>query len=524
MRQLKFSKWVYVAFAAVAIGPLVWMVVVNFPSRYLAGPKELRVSFPISIDLERLDPVHIRLAPEYIFLENVFSPLVEFDQKGKLVSGIASEFGWSGNRLVFKIRGGVRTHSGHEISADDAAYSLKRLLILASATHGDLKSLICQDAVLSTPDSPCDDILVEGNQLILIPKKKESFLLPLLASIDFAVIPRPSIDPKTLKIIDFKNTSGPYFVEALSSDGGALLKKNESHYHAEPGCADTIRLIKTDSAEQSEALIRSGGVDHLTTMDHLEMSEVLSLGKELSRTLNLHVTMNIRSLVGTFTERGLDTFDLAKRQEIADGVRSVILTLISGREGYETPLQIFPVFGEAGITDSKLLEDLQRQFGSGAAQTGLTVHGPIKIRILRLQLGKSLVDGLRRVFPEAEIEDGTVPVYDPNIKSIDEQPHIFISGPDMGYTEDFSLISYYMAAGYFGFSEQQKKQWLADYRDLDSKIERLEKLRTLHFQTMRTVTTFPIAVFPYAAVAVKPWILSLPSIFADNQLWLLKYQ
>ena len=44
----------------------------------------LRIAFPYAKPARAYEPARIELAPEYIFLENIYSPLVEMSAKGEI--------------------------------------------------------------------------------------------------------------------------------------------------------------------------------------------------------------------------------------------------------------------------------------------------------------------------------------------------------------------------------------------------------------------------------------------------------
>jgi ABC-type transport system substrate-binding protein len=196
------------------------------------GNMTLRVAFPYAKPLSVYEPTKIHYAPEYIFLENVFSPLIELHQEnGDIVQGVADRFEWVGNELHFHIRDGLTTVTGIPITAKDAEFSLKRLLVKSGNTHGNFHDLMCINYEMKTIEDNCPGIRVEGNTLVLAPDERKEFLLPMVAALDFAIIPKGSVDPKTLDIIDYKNTSGPYYVKEDDGKGNIKLGVNQNHYH-----------------------------------------------------------------------------------------------------------------------------------------------------------------------------------------------------------------------------------------------------------------------------------------------------
>jgi hypothetical protein len=477
----------------------------------------LKVSFPSKKPISGYDPAHIQLAPDYILCENLFSPLVELDPAGRLVGGVAEKFEWRGNRLIFKIRPNLRTIGGIPITAADAAFSLKRLLILGSSTHGNLKPLLCKSRSLKSIDDLCPGIEVADSELILKVEKRDSFLIPLLASIDFAVIPQSAVDPSTLKIVDYKETSGPYFLEG-SSENEFRLVANPFHYHYSNQIPQKVELIFTDSIESSLKGLRNGQIDFLTTIDHVPASEMIKFSSDHTG-FNLHQTMNIRSLVTTFTKLGLHHLSEVQRLDIGRILRKSFSGYLQKKDGFEIQTQIFPVFGAAGLKKDKIgkLEQLLAQDVPSMSDL------PLRVRIVRLEPFEDYKKLILKALPNAVVERGTVPSFE-KFDTQHLEPHLFISGPDLSYQEDFSLLSYYMGTGYFGIFGKEGEEWLGEYQKIDDQEERLNKLRELHFQTITHARTMPIAVYPYAALVRKPWQIGLSNFFADTQLWLIKRQ
>ena len=128
----------------------------------------LRVAFPGRVSASKYDPAKIEYAMEYTFLQNIYSPLIEYSVSGELVSAIAERFGWRGTNAVFQIRKGLKTIDGDTVNAYDAEASLKRLFVIGGNTHGDLKNLLCPGTRLKSLQSVCEGIAVENNGTDLV--------------------------------------------------------------------------------------------------------------------------------------------------------------------------------------------------------------------------------------------------------------------------------------------------------------------------------------------------------------------
>lgn len=61
--------------------------------------RTLRVAFPSQLKATDYEPTNIGLDYEYIFLENVFSPVVEIMADGSIEPGVAEKFDWVQDEL-----------------------------------------------------------------------------------------------------------------------------------------------------------------------------------------------------------------------------------------------------------------------------------------------------------------------------------------------------------------------------------------------------------------------------------------
>lgn len=479
----------------------------------------LRVAFPYAKGATAYEPARIHLAPEYIFLENVFSPLVEMSAKGEVAPGVASSYRWVGNELRLKIRNDLKTISGNSITALDAEFSLKRVLSMPENTHGDFRQLLCGDTHLTSPSHSCEGIRVEDDELILkTTDAGKTFLLPMLTAIDFAIIPRSSIDPTTNKIVNFHETTGPYYVSRDSAKGEIELKANPNHYHYSTTIPQTVMLIPTQPDQVHGSLddFSNGKVDLITTVDSARADDVIEFSREQSQA-TLHTSMNIRSFVLTFTDRGLTEFSSQERFAIGKKVRAEFVKRFAGTNGYEASEQFLPPFGEGSVEKEKMTE-IARRYQEADALPRTQFH----VTLVRLGDPRKFSDALRAALPSADISVAQNSAAFSKYKSLNEMPHMVITGPDTGFLEDIGLITYSMNAGYFGLNKTERVTWLRKYMETPSKERRLEALRTLHEASLEAPLVVPLLVAPYAALVRQPWRIELSQFYANNQLWLIR--
>lgn len=482
----------------------------------------LRVAFPSFNRGVDYDPVAIHLSYEYIFLENIFSPLVEISPKdGDITEGVASKMSWRGDDLHLEIREDLKTISGRSITADDVVFSLKRLLILSGNTHGNFEDLVCPGFKLKSVEDECPGIKKNGNTVILSASKRKSFLLPMLGAIDFAVIPRHAVDPKTLKIIDYTETSGPYYVKTITPDGRIQLGANPNHYHYSKEIASNVELIPFDRSKPNAALslLENKTVDHIMTTNSSPVEDLINYAQHHNDVTNLHVTMNIKNVLLVFTERGIKEISQAERENIARGIRSQFIEMYKSKPGYDPSYEFFSSLAEGGLTQ------IQQKNISDKYNTP-TSPNPKKIDIALLKSGDVSLweNAVKNIVPNANcFKDVRIP--DLSVYKNDEHiPHAFIAATDSSYFEDINLISYSLNAGYFGLSKPERKDWLAAYMSLEDKKERLSQLQDLHYKSINDAVLVPLVISPFVAVSNKKWNMQLSTLYANNQLWLVTRQ
>jgi len=480
----------------------------------------LRVAFPTANSSLSYEPTDIHLDFEYVFLENIYSPLVEFDAGGVIRPGVAEKVIFDGDQVRMEIRRNLKTQSGSPITADDVAFSLKRLLVLSGNTHGNFRDLICPGVDLKSVEDQCPGLKVEGNTVILAAGERKAFVLPMLAAIDFAIIPKKSVDPTTLKIIDMKEASGPYFVAADDSKGHIELRQNPYHYHSTKGTPAEIRFVPMTTGEKGESLkaLLDDKVDHLMTVDTSRSDETLEFAKNHPEFL-VHTTHKIRTINLTFTETGIRRLTDEQRRLIGAKVREVFHSIYGNVPGMESRDEFIPGLGD-GSLDSAQHAELAK-INSDVAQT---LPDKVRIGLLKRSGLEAWSIPLGKALPNAVFSKQTdVPDLMKEVNPNDE-PDAFIAATDTGFMEDISLISYSLNAGYLGLKKADRPKWLADYMATEQKSDRMNMLRRLHFDALAKPVIVPLEASPYTALVRKPWTMELSELYANNQLWRIKHQ
>jgi len=484
----------------------------------MKNDKIIRVAFRHN-DASHYDPSKIYFDYEYIFLENTFSPLVEYSVDGQLISGVAGKFYWKGTDAYFEIRSDLKTIDGKKIDAYDVELSLKRLLILGGNTHGDLKNLICPNDKITKLTDTCSNMEVKDNGKTLVIKFKEikPFLFLMLAAIDFAIIPKDSIDLKTLKIIDYRNTSGPYYVKKDDPEGNIILSANPFHYHYSKNMPQEVYLVPSGKTNRTESLdlFLNNKVDHITTTDKVYPVDLIHFASQ-HKEINLHSTYQIHLYMVVFTNRGLKRFSDEERIKIGKAIKNLFLSLHSNEPEYKPVNEIFPVFGEGSLNKEQVNEIINKY-------NKVNEQEVLEKEILGWNRGSAIIDKseiLKKTFPRLKLIDirkipGLVNYKLENL----EEPDFYIFRSDVGFQEDIGLLSYYFSIDFFYLRGEEGRKWLKKYISIPSKEERLNMLRELHYKTLITGSVIPIAMTPYAAIVRKPWKINFSKYHANNPIW-----
>ena len=412
------------------------------------------------------------------------------------------------------IREDLSTVDGHSLGIDDIIFSLKRLLILSQNTHGDFKNMICHGDKIKTIDDECDGIKKSENTLILKPRVKQDFLLPMLAAIDFAIIPQRSTDPKTLKINDYRNTSGPYYVEEDNGDGNIVLRLNPHHFLFSKDLVPEIQFIpmKGFSGDKVTQWFKEGKIDHITTVQKFQPHNI----KELEQSqIDLHETIHIKAILAYVTTKGLKKISTKRRLAFAKSLQKSFHEMYSQKKGYRPVHQYLLPFGDGALSkeESTQLKDMMNSVDMDSSGESIYLGN--------LNLKEDMASTAKKYMPHLRLKKLTK---HPNFSDFgnEEIPDYIMVTTDIGFLDDIGLLSYALNAGDFGLSQEEGQSWLKDYMKTEVKEERIKKIKKLHMDALMEGRLIPLGTTSWFAVVRKPWSLHFSELFANNQLWKIK--
>jgi len=495
------------------------MITINSCSKSTSPEtSSLRVAFPLFKSIKEYDPSQITYIPEYMLLKNIYSTLVEFDLKGNLISGIAQKYYWRNDELHFEIRPDLKTIDGITITGEDVEASLKRLMILSTNPHGNLKTLLCPNLILKSLNDPCPGIVATKDKVILKPLKKFVFLLPMLASVDFSIIPKSSLDAATLKISDYRNTSGVYYLEKDIDANNQQMKLsvNKNHYHYSPKIPHKIVLIPSGRSAPKNAieLFKENLVDCITTADILSTDSVIDLASQNTEA-QIHQTLDMEITFLAFTQKGIQHISEKNRFILAKKIRSLFHELITQYKSYRPVNQYFLSFGEGAINGEQEQEFIHKLESSSA---NLSTQQNIKGDYLLISdMRQKLETKLNTMYKN--VKASSAPAYVAPGTHYNDLPDFHIGGVDSGFQEDISLVSFVINNDRFGLGKEKGKKWLDDYVQIESKQERIEKLRALHYSALINGYFIPLMSSSFAAIIRKGWSFDFSKTQVSLPFW-----
>ncbi len=477
----------------------------------------LRVVFPGRESAQAYDPAQIRFDNQYVFLQNLYSPLVEDSETGTPIPSVAQEFTWKGSELHFVLRPGLKTIDGHPITAQDALLSFKRLIILSKNTHGDFKTLVCPDTELKNLKDDCPNMIVKDNTLILKLQARRDFVVDMLISMDFAIIPRKSFDPATLKITDYRNTSGPYYVAKDDAQGRIILKANPAHFHFKAAMPRKIQLIPTKGKSSGEVatLFNQNQIDHISTIEWLSVGDLKKINSDQAQ---FHQTVHIQMALAHVSKEGKKNIPTKKRIAFARALQKGFADYCAQKEGCRPTQQFFLPSKESALASEEeriFQEAMSVDMESSGAGISLGIYASSSSGLEEyIKAAKSYMPNLKA--EEAE----SIPAFS---KSQDNKvPDYIIVFTDSGFLEEIGLLSYSMKSGIFGLSQKEGKAWLKDYMNTAHRPDRIKKIKKLHLEALTRGWTIPLYRTPYVAAIRKPWKMHFPKNFANNPFWKIR--
>ena len=224
-----------------------------------AGDECLKIlGYEWSGEKQSMDPADMNSGDDAYHTFAVYNRLVDIDDNFNALPELATEWSVSADGLTwtFKLRSGVKFHSGKDFSSADVVYSFKRLL--------DEKTGSGARAVLEFLDA--DGIKAPDPMTVTFTTKKPVVQLPVLITNKFTNIVPDGAKKEDLKLKG--DGTGPFMQEQFTPNAPVrILRKNPNYWDSGKPKADCIRITVAQEAVAAVTAIKAGQVDLMLNVD-----------------------------------------------------------------------------------------------------------------------------------------------------------------------------------------------------------------------------------------------------------------
>lgn len=224
-----------------------------------AGDECVKVlGYEWSGEKQSMDPADMHSGDDAYHTFAVYNRLVDIDDNFNVLPELATEWSVSADGLTwtFKLRDGVKFHSGKDFSSADVVYSFKRLL--------DEKTGSGARAVLEFLDA--DGIKAPDARTVTFTTKNPVVELPVLISNKFTNIVPDGAQQADLRL--HEDGTGPFMQEEFTPNAPVrILRKNPNYWDAGKPKAECLKITVAQEAVAAVSAIKSGEVDLMLNVD-----------------------------------------------------------------------------------------------------------------------------------------------------------------------------------------------------------------------------------------------------------------
>jgi peptide/nickel transport system substrate-binding protein len=207
---------------------------------------------------QSMDPADMHSGDDAYHAFAVYNRLVDIDDNFNVIPELATEWSVSEDGLTwtFKVREGVKFHSGKDFSSADVVWTFKRLL--------DEKTGSGARAVLEFLDP--EGISAPDPTTVVFKTKSPVVELPVLISNKFTNIVPDGATGETLRLNG--DGTGPFMQEQFTpNEPVRILRKNPNYWNAGQPKAECLRITVAQEAVAAVSAMKSGQVDLMLNVD-----------------------------------------------------------------------------------------------------------------------------------------------------------------------------------------------------------------------------------------------------------------
>ncbi len=235
-----------------------------------AGPYIFRDAFAASRDrvtiyhssvADSIHPYNHSSSPIYGNWQHIIEPLVEFDTAKKDYVGVLAEsWEFQGKRWVFKLRKGIKFHSGAPLTSKDVVFSVEKM---RDTKGGSLQAPNFKDVTeIETPDDQTVIFVTKQPNAIFLDRLDNRFIISKVAG-----------DKYGDQLYQNPIGTGPYKFVSYQRGGNMVFTRNDDYWGGKAAIKEVVFRKVTEDAARLAAL-ESGQADFINNVPIHEVARL----------------------------------------------------------------------------------------------------------------------------------------------------------------------------------------------------------------------------------------------------------
>lgn len=449
----------------------------------------------VAINLEsvipNLDPMVNTTLTHAFFNNNMYSNLVEVNSKNEYEVGLASSIEWNDKTIIFNFK------DVQLANAEDALFSLQRVMLQNTNLHSDLWSIICDKD--ENRENCYKRVYAENNKLFIkyADENKKHLIIPTLASVDYKIAPKAAFNsekPESARLVNYQKTTGAYYLDHLN--GHYFLVKNNL-FKGHLNDIQNFKLVQTNFSNLEDRIAKNE-VDIIPGSFHVKKTVVENMQKDW----NYFQSHKLSILVVIFANKALEKLSVQQRFTLGKEMANIANSRSSN--GVSPTVEYFQDFGQGYLDPEQKLEIEKLRDGALDYTDETLTMGVSNLNIW---------SDFSKKFPNIKIKliDMSKPF---NQQGLD----IFNITNDISFDLNFSLLAYSSKIGLLDMNDSD----LETFINLPTEGERIKYINKVHFDTLKKCQIYPIWASPYYTYTRKPLTAELSPFNSRTLLWKIR--
>ncbi len=443
-----------------------------------------------------IDPIKNSTISNAFFVNHLYANLISVNEKNEFEADLAKNFYWQDKTLT------IEFHENSSVNAIDAEFSIKRSFVNDANDHGDLWKILCEKN-----ESQIDclkRISVSKNTLKIEVANKNNLqmIIPILASINYKIIPKLAFDIEdlsTAKIINYTLTSGKFFIK---NDNLYELFPNERNFNETDTLISKLQIVDADSVTVQD-LISKNLIDVVSTTITLferHLKPLTEHGWILDKTHDIKITLLL------FSKAAISKTQASERMLVGSLIKD---EMKNSRALFSTfSPQFFQNFGQGYLSNDQIQQI--KQSPAADLLSNKLVFSTTKLE----RWGNALKN-----IPNLDVAML-------NTKSLaladSERPDSFIIANDVSFETSYSQISYLYKSGIFKSPDKTADQIINEYLSYENNEDKIKYINKLHFEVISNCYIFPIWSSPYITAVSSKFTSHMSKYNSRTLAWKIK--